>query len=325
MIKVIFQRFDPGVDVGVIALPKDGARDTNEIDKLIVTGRDLANLMNVIQAYLPVDDLNLDSVVSSLIENAKLASAARFSHTHLPFLLQVVSKNIPVFLTTTDTPTSIACRLVSTLLLRYIVDIIGSEPACDADWCRPAVGSCSCSDCQRVNAILRSDEIAGGIKVSKARRHHLHTCFSDRNDGSYSIETDRTTNPNGFRIIKNVSRWQKEKNERNKLVEEGRKWLGILVAKGLTKEWLEHEEDYEDFIALRAGLLKKRKSERTHQHTMATTTRLVEERGNALREGTGNPMKRAAEGTDDEERRTKRNAGGEGVQQNVEVVDLTED
>ena len=207
MIKVIFQRFDPGVDVGVISLPKDGARDTNEIDKLIVTGQDLANLMSVIQAYLPVDDVNLDSAVSSLIEDAKLASAARFTYTYLPFLLRVVSKNIPIFLTTTDTPTSIACRLVSTLLLRYIVEIIGSEPACDSDWCRPAVGSCNCSDCQRVNAIFRSDQPVGGIKVSKARRRHLHTNFNNRNDGSYSIETIRTTESNEFRITKNISRW----------------------------------------------------------------------------------------------------------------------
>ena len=101
--------------------------------------------------------------------------------------------------------------------------------------------------------------------------------------------------------------------------------MGMLVAKGLTKEWLEYEEDYEDLIALRARVLGKRVSERTHQHTKATLTRRVEGCGNALREGTGNPLKRAAEGTDDEERQTKRNASGEGVQQNVEVVDLSED
>ena len=281
----------------------------------------MVTLLNVIQQYLPVDDINLESVTTSLIQNAKLASAARFTYTYLPLLMQLVSNNVRAFLTEERNPTSIARKLVSSLLLGYIVDIIGPEPACDADWCRPAVSFCGCSDCQRVNVILGSDDRVGGIKVSKARLRHLHTYFNEDNDGSYSIETIRTTESDEFRITKNISRWQKEKKDWNKLAEEARKWMGMLVAKGLTKEWLEYEEDYEDLIALRAGVLKKRIPERRHQNTMAILPQLVEERGNALREGTGNPLKRAAEGTDGEERQTKRNASGKGVQQNVEVVD----
>ena len=328
MILVVFQLLSPRLDTDVISMPDTTLEDINELNKVIVTGTDLSALFNVIGPYLPVDYCRLESITSNLIDNANVASAARFKHTYLPFIVHVLSEDISLFLTEAMTPTPTARHLVSTLLLRYVVGIIATEPAKAGSWCRSEVGRCSCVDCVRVNAILRSNKRVDGIKVSKARRQHLHRTFNDRNDGSYSIETIRTTNPNEFRITKNMGRWQKERNQWSRLVDEGKVWMSLLVSKGLIKEWFEHEEDFEDVIALNANVLKDRPKQRWQERINVNMARIdedMEERRSALMKVSGNPLKRAAEGPDGEERQAKRNARGENVKQEVEVVDLTED
>ena len=157
----------------------------------------------------------------------------------------------------------------------------------------------------------------GGIKVESYRRAHLRDRFNNRRDGSYSIDTIRTTYPEESRITKHLGVWQEKSREWNQLAEEGRTWVKTFVSKGFNEDWLEYEEGFEDTLALRVSALKPKMEKRTKEKSVGD--------GQALKEGTGDQLKRAAEGTDGDGRPTKRMTDGQAAQPGIEVVDLTED
>ncbi|KAG9550460.1 hypothetical protein KCU71_g10534, partial [Aureobasidium melanogenum] len=92
-----------------------------------------------------------------------------YEHIILPFLKGIIMRLI-------DGKDEIATYedLFQTCLSQYIFRLLGLEPV-QINWSRNSV-RCNCRDCMDLNAFLRSPvDHVKQIRVSKQRRHHLHT------------------------------------------------------------------------------------------------------------------------------------------------------
>lgn len=277
-----------------------------------VTGKDLSRLLHIIPSYRTVD-ITLESAASAIIESAKSPTRIGFNYVYLPLMEEIVSKKVGCLLLDSQKPTDTGRYLVSTLLVRYVVVIIGPEPPKQQDWRQEAVGSCKCNDCKMVNDFVRSDKRMAGFKVGKARRVHLDRTFKYHPNASWTIEVFTSSNPHEWRMTKTSARDYTNK-QWAEVVKEAKGKMKSLTKKGLTKAWLEHEEDFDDIVNLNAVQLKQKLESRLQKQGLDTHT---------LTEG-GNRLKRAAEESVDS-RPSKKGATGAGPTEETEVVDLTEE
>ncbi|KIW97335.1 uncharacterized protein Z519_02727 [Cladophialophora bantiana CBS 173.52] len=120
-------------------------------------------------------------------------------------------------------------KLVTAMLLLFILGRVGTEPITEFHWSQPK-GGCrpTCSDCSRVNDFLADPaHRVGQFPMGKARRHHVHTYYTDNAGKNYTVTTLRNPNPNVLQITKNKSKaetvhgsWKQRKAEAKKMIAE---------------------------------------------------------------------------------------------------------
>ncbi|KAG6001850.1 hypothetical protein E4U21_003778 [Claviceps maximensis] len=160
---------------------------------------------SIIQSSTEAEDL-VKSFVSKLAGSARQLAADEFHALWLPFLhalLPVLKTNqIPL-----DTP---YCQeLFSALLESYIDGYVGRQPARDKKLARDRATSCSCKDCESLNAFLASPtREVGYFAVSKYRRMHLHQQL-EKGQVDCTHETERSGSPQTLVVAKTF--WHVEK------------------------------------------------------------------------------------------------------------------
>jgi hypothetical protein len=141
----------------------------------------------------------LDQIITKLAREVVTTPVRLFEVIYLPFLKVLIDLLQEKSLSTQG---SLFQRLFQMTLCTYVIRYVQPEPVPPKDWTRPSV-SCSCSDCQVLNAFLRApDQKVGRFAVNKQRRAHLH----QRIDGTgLTHETERRGSPQTLVVTKNLA------------------------------------------------------------------------------------------------------------------------
>ncbi|KAG5926576.1 hypothetical protein E4U42_003141 [Claviceps africana] len=171
-----------------------------------VTHEVLANFFaSILESGTEAEDL-ATLFVSKLAANAQQLIADEFHALWLPFLrslLPILRRNqVPL-------NTAYCQQLFSALLEAYVDGYIGHQPARNKILARARATSCSCQDCESLNAFLANPtEEVGYFAVNKQRRMHLHRQLdSGRVDCTH--ETERWGSPQTLVVTKTF--WHVEK------------------------------------------------------------------------------------------------------------------
>jgi hypothetical protein len=141
----------------------------------------------------------LDQIITKLVREVVKAPVSLFDVIYLPFLKVLIGMLQEKSLSSPGSPFQ---RLFQMTLGTYVIRYVRPEPVAPKDWARPPV-SCSCGDCQVLNAFLRApDRQVGRFAVNKQRRAHLHGQI----DGSgMTHETERRGSPQTLVVTKNLA------------------------------------------------------------------------------------------------------------------------
>ncbi|KAH7141955.1 hypothetical protein EDB81DRAFT_885007 [Dactylonectria macrodidyma] len=124
----------------------------------------------MIQTSTDADDL-VQPLISKIVADVSRFTSVELHVLWLPFLCSLV----PV-LTSNNLPLSTPCyqQLFRTVSTTYINKYVAREPTKDTNLVRREV-SCSCRDCQELNAFLANPEqTVDRFPLNKKRRQHLH-------------------------------------------------------------------------------------------------------------------------------------------------------
>ncbi|KAG5952530.1 hypothetical protein E4U53_000663 [Claviceps sorghi] len=160
---------------------------------------------SIIQSSTEAEDL-VGLFVSKLAANARQLVADEFHALWLPFLRSV----LPILDSNQVALDTAYCQqLFSALLEAYVDGYIGRQPGRNKNLVRARATSCSCQDCNSLNAFLASStEEVGYFAVNKQRRMHLHRQLdSGRVDCTH--ETERSGTPQTLVVTKTF--WNIEK------------------------------------------------------------------------------------------------------------------
>ncbi|CAD0084108.1 unnamed protein product, partial [Aureobasidium vineae] len=148
--------------------------------KPALDGRILANVLGHMRNLQLHEHGQL--LVASIISETSSMDPQDYKHTMLPCL-----KSIIVRLLEGKDETDMYKELFQTCLSRYINRFVGQEPV-QINWSRNPV-RCNCRDCMDLNAFLRSPvDRVKRLRVSKQRRHHLHTQLDTYTDCTHITE-----------------------------------------------------------------------------------------------------------------------------------------
>ncbi|KAG9759223.1 hypothetical protein KCU73_g3496, partial [Aureobasidium melanogenum] len=157
-----------------------GVSRIQDTRKPALDGQVLANVLGHVM------DLQLNEYGRLLIARVKAETATMdpedCEHTILPFLKGIIMRLI-------DGKDEIAMYedLFQTCLAQYVFRFVGQEPV-QINWSRNPV-RCNCRDCMDLNAFLRSPvDRVKQIRVSKQRRHHLHSQLDAYTDCTHITE-----------------------------------------------------------------------------------------------------------------------------------------
>ncbi|KAH0153908.1 hypothetical protein KCU67_g9277, partial [Aureobasidium melanogenum] len=157
-----------------------GVSRTQDTRKPALDGQVLANVLGHVM------DSQLNEYGQLLIARVKAETAIMdpedCEHTILPFLKGIIMRLI-------DGKDEIAMYedLFQTCLAQYVFRFVGQEPV-QINWSRNPV-RCNCRDCMNLNAFLRSPvDRVKQIRVSKQRRHHLHSQLDAYTDCTHITE-----------------------------------------------------------------------------------------------------------------------------------------
>ncbi|KIW68644.1 hypothetical protein PV04_04573 [Phialophora macrospora] len=221
-----------GID-GMYGTPPQPAPPPKPEEQLL-DGSDLARLLGGTLSLGVLAEAEMKSRLRSAVE---VAGRDACNHTMVPFVKLVFGQKVECL--KLDPHSNRASEedknLVTAMLVRFIVAGVGPEPSAPTNWSQPR-GGCrlsSCSDCSRVNEFLAApDRQVGQYPVGKARRHHLHSFFTDKPGGNYSVTTLRNSNPNIWQITKNPSKAQSDHGAWKKRKAEAKKKIVELVKTG---------------------------------------------------------------------------------------------
>lgn len=204
--------FDSGVAAATTTLIAY-ARLINPVDDhgLFITGNEIWVLIGKSKEILP--DFDLDRVCEQLCSGIDVASINSLRHTVLPLVELIVAHETSPFSNPEHGPSESGKILVMAAIERLIRSFIGKEPRFPNTWTQPTggCGNPACRDCAGVNAFLADPrKQVGEFPCAKMRRLHLHKCFTDHKDRSYTVETHRGTSPNVWVITKNVDGFKKD-------------------------------------------------------------------------------------------------------------------
>ncbi|KAI4724984.1 hypothetical protein E4T49_07310 [Aureobasidium sp. EXF-10728] len=157
-----------------------GANPVQDPRKPALDGRLLANVLGHVR------DSQLHEygqmLVTSIISATSSMDPQDYGHTILPCLKSIIMRLL-------EGKDEIAMykELFQICLSQYIDRYVGQEPV-QINWSRHQV-RCSCRDCMDLNAFLRSPvDRVKRLRVSKQRRHHLHTQLDAFTDCTHITE-----------------------------------------------------------------------------------------------------------------------------------------
>lgn len=148
--------------------------------KPALDGQVLANFLgHVMDSQL---NENGQMIVARVIAETATMDSQDYEHTILPFLKGIITRLV-------DGKDEIALYkdLFQVCLSQYIFRFVGQEPV-QINWSRNPV-KCNCRDCMDLNTFLRSPvDRVKRVRVSKQRRHHLHTQLDAYTDCTHITE-----------------------------------------------------------------------------------------------------------------------------------------
>lgn len=273
-------------------------------DDLFVTGNDIMLLIEKSNDVLP--NFDMAQLCEKLCTAISIGSIDSLKHAILPLVKLMVVQNAPPFTITEQDPSQPSRDVVKTALEALVRNFIGMEPQAPKTWTLPG-GGCGCRDCSGVNVFLADPrQVVGQFPCGKSRRAHLHKCFTDKPNRSYTVETLRYSNPNVWQITKNRDTHNRKHQEWKARFASANKFMAGLVRSGRLKQYL--GADFNAMISLRVEKLLSQKARAPPALLTDSLKRPLEDDGNV-----GNREKR----TDWNVFNTA-STGGE-----VEVIDLT--
>ncbi|EXJ72398.1 uncharacterized protein A1O5_04902 [Cladophialophora psammophila CBS 110553] len=205
--------------------PPQATLPTSPADHLL-NGHDLAILL---ERTISLGVLTEAETKGRLRTTLTTADRDTCDHALLPFVQLVLEQQVEHM--TLDRDSNEASeedkKLVTAMLLHFILGRVGTEPSTNFHWSQPK-GGCrpTCSDCSWVNDFLADPaRRVGQFPMGKARRHHVHTYYTDNAGKNYTVTTLRNSNPNVLQITKKKSKaetvhdnWKQRKAEAKEMI-----------------------------------------------------------------------------------------------------------
>lgn len=311
--------FDSGVVAATTNPLTAYARLINPVDDhdLFVSGKEIWVLLQKSKELLPTFDL--DRVCEKLCTGIDAASINSLRHTVLPLVKLIVAHETSPFSTPEYGPSESGKTLVKAAIERLIRSFIGKEPTSPHTWAQPTggCGNPACGDCAGVNAFLADPQRqVGRFPCAKMRRRHLHQCFTDHRDRSYTVETLRGSNPNVWVITKNMQGFKKAHAAWRARLDHAADYMVVLVELGRLELYL--GPDLEALTSLRVENLPLRQQAAAPPPPLAPPSASAPDVQSRKR-----PLEDDADVGNQAKRVFSKVLNGLGQEEEVEVIDLT--